>query len=241
MGRARTGGCSLHPDHQRSAHSPGGMKRLCFQDEPAQNPAGIDIPGPHVEAIPGDRWMDGGERVALTGGDGRSPVPEDGGETDRRPFLDATYPDWEAIYFDNVGRVYRLMFSRVGNRDDAEDLTTEVFLAALRPLRVSASVGEIRAYLVATAQTVLASFWRKRYGTQVTVVGIDAAVRGPLIRGRLVARGEPWRSGRPARSRSPPGRNAAGLSRRRAGTTRGRPRHESRPAGGFRAPRRCRG
>lgn len=197
MGRARTGGCSLHPDHRRLAHSPGGMKRLCSQDEPAQNPAGIDIPGPHVEAIPGDRWMDGGERVALTGGDGRPPVPEDGGETDRRPFSDATYPDWEAIYFDNVGRVYRLMFSRVGNRDDAEDLTTEVFLAALRPLRVSASVGEVRAYLVTTAQTVLASFWRKRYGTQVTVVGIDAAVEFLID----VGRGEPDTAGEAKASR----------------------------------------
>lgn len=87
-----------------------------------------------------------------------------------------TYLDWEAIYFDNVSRVYRLMFARVGNRADAEDLTAEVFLAALSPLRVSASVGEVRAYLVATAQTVLATFWRRRYATQITVVGIESAL-----------------------------------------------------------------
>ena len=51
------------------------------------------------------------------------------------------YRDWEAVYRDNVDRVYRLMFAKVGNRHDAEDLTAEVFVAALRPLRVSASVG----------------------------------------------------------------------------------------------------
>lgn len=105
-----------------------------------------------------------------------SAPPEYGVGADLRAVAGDSYPDWETIYFDNVGRVYRLMFSRVGNRDDAEDLTADVFLRALRPLRVSASVGEVRAYLVATAQTVLASFWRKRYGTQVTVVGIEAAL-----------------------------------------------------------------
>ena len=40
------------------------------------------------------------------------------------------YADWEAVYRDNVDRVYRMMFAKVGNRPDAEDLTAEVFLAA---------------------------------------------------------------------------------------------------------------
>jgi RNA polymerase sigma factor (sigma-70 family) len=78
------------------------------------------------------------------------------------------YPDWEAVYRDNVDRVYRLMFGKVGNRPDAEDLTAEVFLAALGPLRVSASVGEVRAYLSATARTVLAGYWRRRLGREIT-------------------------------------------------------------------------
>src|SRR3954470_4762748 len=82
----------------------------------------------------------------------------------------AAYPDWEAVYRDNVDRVYRLMFSKVGNRPDAEDLTTEVFLTALRPLRQSASVGEVRAYLLATARTVLATFWRRTLGREITTL-----------------------------------------------------------------------
>src|SRR5712692_983325 len=73
------------------------------------------------------------------------------------------YPNWDAIYLDNVERLYRLMYSRVGNRADAEDLTAEVFQAALKPLRASASIGEVRAYLLATARTVLASHWRRHY------------------------------------------------------------------------------
>jgi RNA polymerase sigma-70 factor (ECF subfamily) len=78
------------------------------------------------------------------------------------------YPDWESIYRDNVERVYGVMFAKVGNRPDAEDLTTEVFLAALRPLRTSASVGEVRAYLLATARTTLAAYWRRTLGREVT-------------------------------------------------------------------------
>ncbi len=87
---------------------------------------------------------------------------------------DDTYADWDSAYLDNVGRLYRLMYSRVGNRPDAEDLTAEVFKAALGPLRVSSSKGEVRAYLLAAARTVLATHWRRRLGLPVTFIDPDA-------------------------------------------------------------------
>ena len=83
------------------------------------------------------------------------------------------YADWDAVYRDNIGLVHRVMFAKVGNRPDAEDLTTEVFLAALRPLRLPASVGEVRAYLLATARTVLARHWARTLGRQVTSLTED--------------------------------------------------------------------
>jgi RNA polymerase sigma-70 factor (ECF subfamily) len=83
------------------------------------------------------------------------------------------YQSWEAIYRDNVGWVYLRLFAKVGSRPDAEDLTTEVFLAALRPLRVSASVGEVRSYLAATARTVLADHWRRTLGRELTTLDDD--------------------------------------------------------------------
>ena len=76
----------------------------------------------------------------------------------------AAYPNWDAIYRDNVTWVYRLMYGKVGNQPDAEDLTAEVFMTALRPLRVSATVPEVRKYLRMTARTVLASYWGDRMG-----------------------------------------------------------------------------
>ena len=87
-----------------------------------------------------------------------------------RAVPDDGYPNWEAVYRDNAAWVYRTLFARVGNRADAEDLTAEVFLAALRPLRLSASVGEVRAYLRVTARTVLAAHWRETMGREITSI-----------------------------------------------------------------------
>jgi RNA polymerase sigma-70 factor (ECF subfamily) len=83
------------------------------------------------------------------------------------------YQDWEAIYRDNVGWVYQRLFLKVGSLPDAEDLTAEVFLAALRPLRVSATVGEVRSYLAATTRTVLANHWRRTLGRELTSLDDD--------------------------------------------------------------------
>ena len=85
----------------------------------------------------------------------------------------AAYPNWDAVYRENVTWVYRLMYGKVGNQPDAEDLTAEVFMTALRPLRVSATVPEVRKYLRMTARTVLASYWKARMGREVTSIEDD--------------------------------------------------------------------
>ena len=89
------------------------------------------------------------------------------------------YTDWESVYRDNVERLYRLMYARVGNRPDAEDLTSEVFRTALGPLRLASSKGEVKSYLLVTARTVLASHWRRRLGLAVT--SIDPAADLPYL------------------------------------------------------------
>jgi RNA polymerase sigma-70 factor (ECF subfamily) len=85
-----------------------------------------------------------------------------------------TYTDWESVYRDNIDRLYRLMYARVGNRPDAEDLTSEVFRTALGPLRLASSKGEVRSYLLVTAQTVLAAHWRRTLGLSVTSIDPEA-------------------------------------------------------------------
>ena len=102
------------------------------------------------------------------------PQDHDGPGAHLRLLDDDMYADWEAVYLDNVGRLYRLMYSRVGNRPDAEDLTSDVFRAALGPVRLNTSKGEVRAYLLATARTALASHWQRRLGLQVTEIDPEA-------------------------------------------------------------------
>jgi RNA polymerase sigma-70 factor (ECF subfamily) len=108
--------------------------------------------------------------VATGGGGPYLRVVDDNGHSD------TGYSNWETVYRDNVERLYRLMYARVGNRADAEDLTSEVFSTALRPLRLPSSKGEVRAYLLVTARTVLASHWRRRLGQPVTTIDPDTDI-----------------------------------------------------------------
>lgn len=101
--------------------------------------------------------------------------PDRGPKPDLRLVSQSCYPSWEAVYEDNVTWVYRTIFARVGNAADAEDLTSEVFLAAMRPLRLTASVAEVRAYLRTTARTVLAAHWRATLGREITSIEDVAA------------------------------------------------------------------
>lgn len=127
-------------------------------------------------------------------------------QPDLRVVGDDVYPDWEAVYRDNVERVYGLMFAKVGNRADAEDLTAEVFLAALGPMRISASVGEVRAYLSATARTVLAGHWRRNFGREVTMFSDTLDVPQPTA-----AEADPDNSAEPTAAASLAQRMLAGL------------------------------
>lgn len=60
--------------------------------------------------------------------------------------------------------MFAFIYARVGNRPDAEDLTQQVALKAIPRLRSDAAPASIRAYLYATARSVLATFWANKFG-----------------------------------------------------------------------------
>jgi RNA polymerase sigma factor (sigma-70 family) len=60
--------------------------------------------------------------------------------------------------------VYAFLYARVANRADAEDLAQQVAMKAIPRLREGAAPQAIRSYLFATARSVLASFWARRFG-----------------------------------------------------------------------------
>src|SRR5215467_13613904 len=95
-----------------------------------------------------------------------------------------TYADWESVYSQNVVLVYRLIYRQVGSRADAEDLTEEVFLAALPRLRLPAARHSVRAYLAATVRTSVAEHWRRHYAAPPTLVlieDLDAEALAPEV------------------------------------------------------------
>ena len=83
---------------------------------------------------------------------------------------DTRHEDLESVYQENAVAVYRRVFARVGNAPDAEDLTEEVFLTALRWLRLPCARAQARAYLGATTRSVLAEHWRRHYGLDTSML-----------------------------------------------------------------------
>jgi RNA polymerase sigma-70 factor (ECF subfamily) len=82
----------------------------------------------------------------------------------------------ERVFVRYGDAVYRFLFSRLGNREDAEDLTTEVFLKASCALDIERAEQSIAAWLFAVARTVLADHWRRYYRSGAPVPLDDTRV-----------------------------------------------------------------
>jgi RNA polymerase sigma factor (sigma-70 family) len=93
----------------------------------------------------------------------------------------AIYPDWESVYQDNVVGIYQLVFRRVGNAADAEDLAAEVLMQTLKTLRLPAPVHNVRSYLVKTARTVMADHWRRHYAARDAALELQQVPPDALI------------------------------------------------------------
>lgn len=83
------------------------------------------------------------------------------------------------IALDELELVYAFIYSRVGNRADAEDLTQQVALKAIPRLRDGAPASAIRGYLFATARSVLGAFWSTRLGLSEAELREDLAMAVP--------------------------------------------------------------
>jgi RNA polymerase sigma factor (sigma-70 family) len=77
------------------------------------------------------------------------------------PTPDVAEPATE-VALRELENVYSFIYSRVGNRADAEDLTQQVAMKALPRLRDAYAGPAVRGYLYVTARSVMASFWSNR-------------------------------------------------------------------------------
>jgi RNA polymerase sigma-70 factor (ECF subfamily) len=83
-------------------------------------------------------------------------------------------PDLEEVFARYADSVYRFLYSRLGNRQDAEDLTSDVFLKASRQLDTERAQASVAAWLFTVARTVLADHWRRYYRAVPSVSMGDA-------------------------------------------------------------------
>ena len=73
------------------------------------------------------------------------------------------HDDFDAVYVEYVDAIYRFLYRRLGNREDAEDLTSEVFVKASRELDMTRSQASIASWLFTVARNQLADHWRRHY------------------------------------------------------------------------------
>src|SRR5690242_4138125 len=64
---------------------------------------------------------------------------------------------------ENLSLIYRYVYTWVRNREEAEDLTSEIFLKAVQGVDYRRSPREIQNWFYRIARTTLADHWRHRY------------------------------------------------------------------------------
>lgn len=70
---------------------------------------------------------------------------------------------FQRVYQENVDLISRYILSWVRNREDAEDLTSCIFLKAMSQVDYERPPNMIRRWLFQVARTTLADHWRERY------------------------------------------------------------------------------
>src|SRR5260221_4325109 len=114
----------------------------------------------------------------------RPPPPgEAAEEAPSGPVLDfPTTASATDIALNELEMIYAFIYSRVGNRADAEDLTQQVAMKAIPRLRQGAPASAVRGYLFATARSVLGGFWSTRLGLSESELHEDLTMAMPQRR-----------------------------------------------------------
>lgn len=93
--------------------------------------------------------------------------------------------DLEQVFTMFLDPVHRFIYSRVGNREDAEDLTSLVFLKASTQLDSGRTEASVASWLFTVARTVLADHWRRYYRAPASVeLNDDIASHRPEVEPR---------------------------------------------------------
>lgn len=76
------------------------------------------------------------------------------------------------LYQENMREVYRFVYYKVGNREDAEDVAQDVFIAAFAGLKNFRGEASFRNWCYEIAKHKIADMWREKY--RMPIVDIEA-------------------------------------------------------------------
>ena len=71
--------------------------------------------------------------------------------------------EFQIVYQENLHLIYRYIYGKVGNREEAEDLTSQTFVKAVRYLDQERNPLSIQRWLLQIARTTVADYWRAHY------------------------------------------------------------------------------
>jgi RNA polymerase sigma-70 factor (ECF subfamily) len=71
--------------------------------------------------------------------------------------------EFQVIYQRELRSIYRYVYSKVGNREVAEDLTSEIFLKAVSGINLEHSPQSTQYWLYLIARATIADYWRAHY------------------------------------------------------------------------------
>jgi RNA polymerase sigma-70 factor (ECF subfamily) len=80
---------------------------------------------------------------------------------------------FRAFYEENLGPISRSVYHKVGQWEEAEDLTTLIFLKVLREVQINSSVLSSQAWLFQVARTTIADYWRAS-SRRLSTTSLDA-------------------------------------------------------------------
>ncbi len=82
-------------------------------------------------------------------------------------------PDELATFYqENLNQIYRYVYSKVGNREEAEDLTSQIFIKAVRGVNTERGLLSMQKWLFQVARTTIADYWRVHY--RISVSSLEA-------------------------------------------------------------------
>lgn len=95
----------------------------------------------------------------------------------------ANVQEFQAFYQEHIGLMYRFVYSKVGNREEAEDLTSQIFMKAVRGMDTERGSLSMQKWLFQVARTTIADYWRTYYRIASSSLDelVDAGWEGPAM------------------------------------------------------------